>query len=131
MQDAVRPSKKETVSRQNKQMERTNGLDPLPELQTLLQHCHIRDVCTTAKNPQSNDVRVRMHQTVGNVIRTLLHDNHPQNIANAKQYVDAALSIAMHAKRAGAHSTLGSSPGNLVINRDMFLNIADWHTIIQ
>jgi hypothetical protein len=25
----------------------------------------------------------RMHQTVGNVLRTLLHGNPPQNIANA------------------------------------------------
>jgi hypothetical protein len=72
-----------------------------------------------------------MHQTVGNVLRTLLHGNPPQNIANAVQYVDKALSIAMHAMQAGVHSTLGSSPGNLVFNRDMLLNIpliADWHT---
>ncbi len=27
-----------------------------PEFQTLLKNCHIRDVCTTAKNPQSNAV---------------------------------------------------------------------------
>ena len=34
--------------------------------------------------------------------------------------------------RVGTHTTLGSSPGNLVFNRDMFLNIpliADWHAI--
>jgi hypothetical protein len=34
----------------------------------------------------------------------------------------------------GIHTTLVSSPGNLVFNRDMFLNIpliADWHAIIQ
>ena len=73
-----------------------------------------------------------MHQTVGNVLRTLLHGEPPQNIANAKDYVDEALSIAMHAMRVGIHSTMGSSPGNLVFNRDMFLNIpliADWHAI--
>jgi hypothetical protein len=42
--------------------------------------------------------------------------------------------ITMHAMQAGVHSTLGSSPGNLVFNRDMFLNIpliADWHAITQ
>jgi hypothetical protein len=75
-----------------------------------------------------------MHQTVGNVLRTLLHGNAPQNTANAVQYVDKALSIAMHAMQAGIHSTLGSSPGNFVFNRDMFLNIpliADWHAITQ
>ena len=73
-----------------------------------------------------------MHQTVGNVLRTLLHGESPQNIATAKEFVDEALSIAMHAMRVGMHTTLGSSPGNLVFNRDMFLNIpliADWHAI--
>jgi hypothetical protein len=40
----------------------------------------------------------------------------------------------MHAMRAGIHSTLGSSPGSLTCNRDMFLNIpliADWHASTQ
>ncbi len=40
----------------------------------------------------------------------------------------------MHGMRAGVHSTLGSSPGNLLCNRDMILNIhliADWHAITQ
>ena len=64
-----------------------------------------------------------MHQTVGNILRTLLHGEPPQNIADARAYVDEALSIAMHAMRAGLHSTLGSSPGSLTYNRDMFLNI--------
>ncbi len=71
---------------------------------------------------------------MGNVLRRLLHGNPPQNIANAAQYVDEALSIAMHAMQAGVHPTLGSSPGNLVFNRDMFLNIpliADWHAITK
>ena len=43
-------------------------------------------------------------------------------------------SIAMHTMQVGVHSTLGSSPGNLVFNRDMFLNIpliADRHAITQ
>jgi hypothetical protein len=75
-----------------------------------------------------------VHQTVGNVLRTLLHGNPLENIANAAQYVDEALSIAMHAMQAGVHSNLGSCSGNLVFNRDMFLNIpstADWHAITQ
>jgi hypothetical protein len=67
-------------------------------------------------------------------LRTLLHGEPPQNIANAKEYIDEALSIVMHTMRAGIHSTLGSSPGSLTFNRDMFLNIpliADWHAITQ
>jgi hypothetical protein len=57
-----------------------------------------------------------------------------QNIASAKEYIGESLSIAMHAMRAGIHSTLGSSPGSLTYNRDMFLNIPlipDWHAITQ
>jgi hypothetical protein len=72
------------------------------------QKCHIRDVCTTAKKSQF--------------------------MASNKEYINEALSIAMHAMKAAIHSTLGSSPGSLIFNRDMFLNIlliADWHTITQ
>ncbi len=54
----------------------------------LLQKCHIRDVCTTAKTPQSNAVCERMHQTVGDILRTVLHGKPPQNVANAALYVD-------------------------------------------
>jgi hypothetical protein len=59
---------------------------------------------------------------------------HLKNIADAKEFVDEALSIDMHAMRAGIHSTMGSSPGSLVLNRDMFLNIpliTNWHAITQ
>jgi len=102
------------------------------EFQMLLEKCHVKEGCTSTIKPQSNAICKRMHQTVGNVLRTLLHGEPPQNIPNAKDYVDEALSIAMHAMRVGVHSTMGSSPGNLVFNRDMFLNIpliADWHAI--
>jgi hypothetical protein len=78
-----------------------------PAFQTLLQNCHIRDVCTTAKSPQSNAVCKRMHQTVGNILRSLLHREPLPNMASAKEYIDEALSIAMHAIRAAVHSTLG------------------------
>jgi hypothetical protein len=57
-----------------------------PEFQTLLQNCHIRDVCTTAKNPQSNAVCERMYQMVGNILRTLLHGEPPPDMASAKEY---------------------------------------------
>jgi hypothetical protein len=57
-----------------------------------------------------------------------------KQFGNAALYVDEALSIAMYTMRAGVHSTLGSSPDNLVFNRDIILNIlliADWHAIVQ
>ena len=102
--------------------------------QMLLEQCRIKDAGTSAKNPQANSICERMHQTVGNVLRTLIHGDHVNDINTAQSFVDEALSIAMHAMRVGLHSTLGSSPGSLVFNRDMFLNIpliADWHAITQ
>jgi hypothetical protein len=72
-------------------------LSQIPRMENDSQKCHIRDVYTTAKNPQ--------------------------DMASAKEYINEALSIAMHAMKAAIHSTLGSSPGNLTFNRDMFLNI--------
>jgi hypothetical protein len=56
------------------------------------------------------------------------------DMASAKEYIDEALFIDMHAMRATIHPTLGSSPGSHTFNRDMFFNIpliADWHTITQ
>ena len=73
-----------------------------------------------------------MHQTVGNVLRTLLHVKPPQTVGSANDLIDEALSTAMHAMRSSVHNTLGGSPGSLVFNRDKFLNIpliADWHSI--
>jgi hypothetical protein len=75
-----------------------------------------------------------MHQTKGNVLRTLLCGEPPQDMPKAKEYIDEALFVAMHAMRVAIHSTLGSSPRSHTFNRDMFLDIpliADWHTITQ
>ena len=56
----------------------------------------------------------------------------PENLTRANELIDKALSTAMHSMRSSVHTTLGSSPGSLVFNRDMYLNIplvADWHAI--
>ena len=46
--------------------------------QWLLEIFNIKDVCSTSKNPQSNAICERMHQTVTIVLRTLVHTNPPQ-----------------------------------------------------
>ena len=66
----------------------------------------------------------------------MLHGQPPQHVTGtkAKEYIDEALSTTMHTMRAGAHSTLGSSHGSLVFNRNMFRNIpliANWHVITK
>lgn len=76
----------------------------------------------------------RMHQSGGNVLRTLIHGKQLQNINTIHSYIDKALSIAMYTMRAELHHTVGNCPGNLIFNRDMFLNmplIAGCHAITQ
>ncbi len=102
------------------------------EFQYLLQGCRIKDAPTSSKNPQANAIYERMHQMVGNILRTLLHGEPPQDVTRAKDCIDEVLLIATHAVCTSIHTTLGSSPGSLVFNRDMLLNIpliADWHAI--
>jgi transposase InsO family protein len=41
------------------------------EFQWLLEMFSIKDICSTSKNPQSNAICERMHQTVENVLRIL------------------------------------------------------------
>jgi hypothetical protein len=75
-----------------------------------------------------------MHQTVTNVLRTLVHTNPPQNVTQARDIIDDALATAMHAMQITVATTLGSTLGALAFARDMFLNvplIADWQAIAR
>ena len=75
-----------------------------------------------------------MHQTVGNILRTNIHSNPPQNMNQARDMIDESLANAMHAMRTTVATTLGSTPGALAFSRDMFLNIplvADWQAIAK
>ena len=74
---------------------------------------------TTVKNPQANAICERMHQTVGNILRTLSQVNPILQQQDANHIVDSALQ---------------ASPGSLAFGRDMILNIpvvADWATLQQ
>ena len=66
-----------------------------------------------AKNLQSNAICERMHQTVTNVLRTLVHTNPPGNMTRARDIIDNALATAMHAMQTTIATTLGSTPGAL------------------
>ena len=104
------------------------------EFQWLLTMYSVKDVQSTTKNPQSNSICERMHQTVENILRTILYSKPPLNMTLAKDVVDQALAQAMHAMRTTVMTTLGSTPGALAFSRDMFLNIplvADWQAIVK
>ncbi len=55
-----------------------------------------------------------MHQTVNNVLKTLVHTNPPQNMTQARDIIDDALATAVHAMQTTVATTLvGSTPGAL------------------
>ena len=73
-----------------------------------------------------------MHQTVANVLITLLYSNPPKNMTQAKDIMNYALATSMHSMRTTVVTTLGSTPGALDFSIYMFLNVplvANWQTI--
>ena len=64
-----------------------------------------------------------MHQTVANVLLTTIMLAPPQNLLQAQQLLDDALATTMYATRTSVSRALGTSPGNLVFRRDMFVDL--------
>ncbi len=91
--------------------------------QNTINRLGIRRHPTSVKNAQANAICERMHQTVGNILRTLLYVNPPANLDDANLLLDTALASASHAIRTVAHNTLRMAPGAMVFRRDMFLDI--------
>jgi hypothetical protein len=91
--------------------------------QLVLMRHNIHGRATTVKNPQANAVCERLHQTIMNVLRPLLHMHPPQNEEEAVMIIETALQTAVHSARVVLHSTLKVSPGALAFSRDMLLNI--------
>ena len=76
----------------------------------------------TAKNPQSNGIIERVHQTISLILRVLIDQRKPDTQEACQRLVEDGLSTAMHATRAAAHSSLEyCTPGSLAFGRDMVL----------
>jgi transposase InsO family protein len=74
---------------------------------------------TKVRNPQANAILERVHQTLGNIIRTFeLQDKY----LDEEDPWAGILSAAAFALRSTYHTTLQASPGQLVFGRDMMLN---------
>ena len=90
----------------------------------VLENCGVENHPTAVKNPRANSICERMHQTVGNVLRTMTHANPPQDMSQASDMMDSCLATAVHAARASASRALGGiSPGGPVFQRDVFLDV--------
>ena len=84
---------------------------------------------TTTRNPQSNAIIERSHQTIRNIIRTF----YVSNIVNNDTW-SGILATTMSAVSATYHTTIQAYPMHLVFGRDAILNIkhfADWEHIRQ
>eukprot|EP00978_Attheya_sp_CCMP212_P045378 scaffold343876_cov75-Attheya_sp.AAC.1 len=82
---------------------------------------HIKCKPITVANPQANAVLERVHQVVGNMIRTFeLEDTDDDDP------FDGILSAVAWESRSTYHTTLKATPGQLVFGRD-----ADWHNTTE
>ena len=84
----------------------------------------------TACNPQANAIIERVHQTIGQMLRTQQLQN-TDLIDNPFQGVLAAVSFAI---RATVHTTLQATPSQLVFGRDHIMNVkhtANWKNILD
>lgn len=90
----------------------------------MLNQAHTEDKPIAAHNPQANSIIERSHQTMGNILRTLLHGHEMPNEETANEIVDNALATTVHVMRSAASQSLGSQlPGAMAFNRDMLLNV--------
>jgi len=83
----------------------------------------------TTRNPQANAIIERVHQTLGNIIRTFDYDD-----LDMDDPWSGILSATMFAIRSTYHTTLQATPSQLVFGRDAILNTvfeADWNHIRQ
>jgi hypothetical protein len=83
----------------------------------------------TVRNPQANAIVERVHQVIGNIIRTFELES---NYLDEKDPWKGILSATAFAVRSTFHTTLRNTPGQLVLGRDMIFNIkheANWEFI--
>ena len=84
----------------------------------------------TKRNPQANAIIERIHQTIGNIIRTFQAQDNPY--LDEENPWDGILAATMFATRATYHTTTQATPAQLVFGRDAILNTkfeANWNYI--
>ena len=89
----------------------------------------IKTTPITAQNPQANSIIKRVHQTIGNMLRTFkLHST------DDPEPWSGVLAATMFAVRATYHTILQATPSQLVFGRHAILNTqfeANWKYIQQ
>ena len=103
-----------------------------PEFQQLIKEEYgIKAKPASVRNPQANAIIERVHQLLGNMIRSF--EIEEKEIDETDPWT-GILTAAAWAIRSTYHTTLQATPGQLVFGRDMVWNvnhIADWQYIKQ
>jgi hypothetical protein len=102
-----------------------NGTEFSSEFMELLRSYGVLAKPTTIKNPQTNAFVERIHQVIGDAIRTM--ELHKRTFDDTS--INAILQSVAFGLRATYHSAIAASPGQLVFGRDMLINavyLANW-----
>jgi len=106
-----------------------NGSEFKKDFRPLLRDLGIKLKPTTVRNPQANAVLERVHQVLGNMLRT---KNIRELDLNPDDPWTEVLASVAWAIRSTYHTTLGATPAQLVYGRDMVYPlqyIAEWDII--
>ena len=93
------------------------------EFQDMMRSLGITSKPTTVKNPQSNTIVEQLHKTMADILRVMLHVDPPHNEPVTTNMIDNALATVVHASRCAVNHTMQTSPGAMVFNRDMMINV--------
>ena len=105
-----------------------NGTEFTSEWTELLNSYGIVGRPTTIKNPQSNGLVERPHQSIAEALRCMQLQNRPFDETSE----DSIFQAVAWGLRTAYHSTLDATPGQVAFGRDMVLNtsyLANWHHI--
>jgi hypothetical protein len=103
------------------------------EFQNLItEECDIEAKPLSKRNPQSDAILERIHQTISDMPCTFEVENQP--IDESDPWSGILVSAAACAVRSTCHAASQSTPGQLVFGRDMIwdtAHVADWQCIKQ
>jgi hypothetical protein len=91
--------------------------------------CGVKAKPITVRNPQAIAIVERVHQVIGNIIRTFELKNNYLDDNDPWKGIRSATALAV---RSTFHTTLQNTPGQLVFGHDMILNVkheANWEYI--
>ena len=94
-----------------------------PAFSLMLARNGIKSVPTTVKNPQSNAIVERIHQSISTVIAISLCENPPVKYEDISSLVFTKCMAAQYAVRSTVNTSLNFAPGELAFGRDMMMPI--------